>query len=135
MIQKEFKALSIGFLVLIHSWWGTKRNQKKEKLCCCQYHLIIFGHGIIFCLWYQCFTQNPPKSIIVGERKYFHFIQVHHDKKEKIFPSHFFASRKHIEVHGRPTAAVFRSKPNTHQDQVKNTNIHSKQIQIHTRTR
>ena len=26
--------------------------------------------------------------------------------------------RKHIEVHGRPTAAVFRSKPNTHQDQV-----------------
>jgi len=25
--------------------------------------------------------------------------------------------KKHIEVHGRPTAAVFRSKPNTHQDQ------------------
>ena len=27
--------------------------------------------------------------------------------------------RKHIEVHGRPTAAIFRSKPNTHQDQVR----------------
>ena len=26
--------------------------------------------------------------------------------------------RKHIEVHGRPTAAVFRSKPGTHSDQV-----------------
>ena len=26
--------------------------------------------------------------------------------------------RKHIEVHGRPMAAVFRSKPNTHQDEV-----------------
>jgi len=25
--------------------------------------------------------------------------------------------KKHIEVHGRPTAAVFRSKPNTHEDQ------------------
>ena len=26
--------------------------------------------------------------------------------------------RKHIEVHGRPTIPIFRSKPNTHQDRV-----------------
>ena len=64
------------------------------------------------------FYSNPSKFIKIGERKYFHFVQVHHDKKAKIFPLYFFPSRKHIEVHGRPTAAVFRSKPNTHQDQV-----------------
>ena len=30
----------------------------------------------------------------------------------------FVNLRKHIEVHGRPTIPIFRSKPNTHHDRV-----------------
>ena len=47
----------------------------------------------------------------------------------------FFFDRKHIEVHGRPTAAVFRSKPNTHQDQVGGETQTQIQIQIQTPSR
>ena len=58
---------------------------------------------------YSCVAENS-----IGTFKYVN------GKIHKIYIKLFFfyEIRKHIEVHGRPTIPIFRSKPNTHQDRV-----------------